>query len=162
MKNLYMIRHAKSDWKNELNDFDRGLNKRGKKDAPMMGKILYSLKISPDIIITSSAVRAETTATMVAKELQYDEENIIRKDSLYLASEDELYREINSLDDKYNSVMIFGHNPGITDFVNSLTNIYITNIPTCGVCYIKIDVNSWLDLSKKIGELIFFDFPKNH
>ncbi len=162
MKNLYMIRHAKSDWENELSDFERGLNKRGKNNAPMMGKVLHSLKISPDIIITSSAVRAKTTAKMIAKELKYSEKDILQKDSLYLASKEEFYKVINNLDDKYNSAMIFSHNPGITEFVESLTNTYITNIPTCGVCHIKIDVHSWSDIFKGLGELVFFDFPKNH
>ncbi len=162
MKELYMIRHAKSDWKNGVSDFERGLNKRGVNDAPLMGKVLKKLSILPDLIVTSPANRAKTTAYMIAKEIGYDQKKIVDEELLYLADVKTFYNVINSLDDKYNSVMIFSHNNGITDFVNSLTNSDIYNIPTCGVAYIKIDLDSWRYVTKGVGELVYFDFPKNH
>ncbi len=157
-----MIRHAKSDWKSGFSDFERGLNQRGERDAPMMGKVLHDKKISPDIIITSSALRAKTTAKLIAKELLYDKKKIIKEDSLYLADEQTFYHVINSLHDKHNSAMIFSHNPGITTFVNSLTNSHIVNMPTCSIAHIKIDLQSWSHISCGVGELVFFDFPKNY
>ena len=126
MKLLYLARHAKSSWKNmDLSDIDRPLNKRGKKDAPFMGKILSKKGINPDLIISSPAKRARKTALVIAEEISYPINSIQYEDNVYESSSRELLEFVKSIDDEYNSVMIFGHNPGFTMLHNYLCSVYI-------------------------------------
>ncbi len=164
MKTLYLIRHAKSSWDDQdLTDLERPLNERGKKDAPRMGKRLKEKNIFPDLMLTSPAKRAYETCKVIAKILGHSEEKIKTDQRLYHASEDQLLKviqEIQDLNDDEEVVFIFGHNPGLTDFANSLLNQTIDNIPTCGVIGSKVRVNSWKESIFGSGEMKFFDFPK--
>lgn len=161
MKTLYVIRHAKSSWDDPtLSDFDRPLNNRGKKDAPEMGKRLKQRKVLPDLFLSSPAERARTTCYAIAEELGYPESKIKTDKNLYHAEDAEILRIIQSLDNKYACVWIFGHNPGLTDFVNLLADAGIDNIPTCGVVACSLNVQSWDEVSRKKGVVTFFDFPK--
>ncbi len=162
MKDIYMIRHAKSDWSNGVSDFERGLNKRGLIDAPLMGEVLKQKSILPDLLLSSPALRAKLTAEKIAKKIGYKEEKIVYENSLYLADVRGFYHVIDNLHDNINSVMIVSHNNGITDFVNSLSKENIYNMPTCSIAHIRVSVDSWSYISAGGGELIFFDFPKNH
>lgn len=162
MKTLYLIRHAKSSWDDpNQDDFDRPLNERGHKDAPRMAKRLKERGIAPDLMISSPAARALETAEHIARVLDFSEKQIQKDRSVYHASSDSLLRTIQKVDDKNEIVMIFAHNPGLTDFANELLRENISNIPTAGVvgCYLKVD--SWKDASMGCGKLVFFDFPKN-
>ena len=165
MKMLYLIRHAKSSWDDfDLKDIDRPLNERGEKDAPRMGKRLKERGIYPDIMLTSTAIRALETCKVIAKALDFPIEKIKTDNRLYHANEDQLLKvvkEIEDLNDKEEVVMIFGHNPGLTDFANSLLNERIDNIPTCGVVASRIRVKTWKETTFGNGEMKFFDFPKN-
>jgi len=162
MKILYLIRHAKSSWKHpELDDFDRPLNKRGERDAPDMGQRLADKEISPDLMLSSPANRAITTCKTIAKALDYPEEAIETNEKIYLASTSELLETVQQVDDTWNTVFLFGHNPGFTDFANRLTNEYLDNIPTCGVFVIQFDVDSWAKMGFGKGNKVFFDFPKS-
>jgi len=166
MKTLCLIRHAKSSWDNmELSDFDRPLNERGKKDAPRMGKRLREKKITPDVMLSSPAARALTTCKEIAKVLDFSMEKIKTDKRLYHANEDQILSVVQDLvDSPFDSeevVMLFGHNPGLTDFTNSLLNETIMNIPTCGVIFATLNINHWKDATFGCGKLIFFDFPKN-
>lgn len=161
---MYIIRHAKSSWADpEKPDFDRPLNDRGKRDAPRMGKRLKEKDVHPHLILSSPAKRAFSTAKRLAKVLKYHKDNIKTDKELYHADEDTMLRTVRGLKDKYASVVIIAHNPGLTEFVNSLMTdeIDIDNVPTCGVAAFQLDVESWKDVSWGKGQMLFFDYPKS-
>ena len=161
MKTLYVIRHAKSSWDDPtLSDFDRPLNKRGKKDAPVMGKRLKERHVIPDLLLSSPAERALTTCHTIAEEIGYAKSKIKTYKNLYHAEDAEILRIIQALDNKYACVWIFGHNPGLTDFVNLLADAGIDNIPTCGVVACALNVQAWDEANRKKGTVTFFDYPK--
>ncbi len=163
VKKLYLFRHAKSSWDNpDLDDFDRPLNKRGKRDAPFMGELLLEKGIKPDVLISSPAKRAYATAKVIAKKLGYPRREIQKDKKLYLASAGELLRIINELPDEYSSVMLFGHNPGLTQICNLLSNANIMNIPTSGIAEIDFEVDSWKNVIPESGKLISFEYPKKY
>ncbi len=163
MKRLYLIRHAKSSWSDPtLRDFDRPLNKRGKRDAPFMGEKLAERAIRPDFIMSSSAKRATKTARTLAKAILYPPKRIYFTEAIYLADEIGLYRIVRSCDDKVTSLFLVGHNFGITDFAVSLSGEQIDNIPTCGIAAIEFDLDSWQQVRPNTGRLLFFDWPKKY
>jgi phosphohistidine phosphatase len=166
MKKLYIIRHAKSNWDNpDLDDCDRPLNKRGQKDAPRMGKRLKEKGITPDIMLSSPAERALATCLAIAKVLEFDKTKIKTERKLYHASEEGILSIIQNLKDSPRDseevVLLFGHNPGLTEFANSLLNQTIDNIPTCGIVAAELPVKRWQDVSFGCGKMDFFDFPKS-
>ncbi len=164
MKTLYLVRHAKSSWDHAgLADFDRPLNDRGKRDAPKMGSRLKERHIHPGMIMSSPAKRAYATSKRIAEVLGYAKENIRLERALYHANDDELLTAIRKAPDTCESLMIFGHNPGITDLANNMTRnqAWIRNIPTCGVVAYRFDTRTWKEIDPGKGEFIFFDFPKN-
>jgi phosphohistidine phosphatase len=163
MKTLYLIRHAKSDWDNpKLPDINRPLNKRGEKDAPMMADVLKKKNIKPDLLLSSPSVRTTTTAKYFCKALEYDYKKVIIENDIYLASFQTLLNIINKLDYEFNSVVVFGHNPGITDMVNSLSPTRIDNVPTCGIAAISSKAESWVKINKSNSSLMFFEYPKKY
>jgi phosphohistidine phosphatase len=165
MKTVYLIRHAKSSWEDDtLPDFDRPLNERGKTDAPRMGKRLKEKQIAPDLLLSSPAKRALSTAKRIAVALDYPKEKIKTDQALYHADEDEILNVIRSANDKNDCILVFGHNPGLTDFVNSMNNDrkqFIDNVPTCGIAAFRFDVSSWRQIDFGKGDLILYDFPKS-
>lgn len=161
MKNLFIIRHAKSNWDNPaLSDFDRPLNHRGKSDAPMMAERLIEKGFKPDLIVSSPANRALTTAHYFADALQYSRDLIEIEASLYEASVHDWFALVNRLPEHIQNVMIFGHNPAITYFTKSLCNCRIDNIPTCGMALCKITADKWADVKENSAELSWFNYPK--
>jgi phosphohistidine phosphatase len=163
MKIIYFNRHAKSDWSNEgLNDFDRPLNDRGLRDAPIMGKRLKARKEVIDLFVSSPANRAISTARLMAQEYGYPLEKIVEVDSLYLPSVRDFFRAVADMNSSLISIILFAHNPGITDVVEYLTNESLGNIPTCGIAKVEFPLaDSWGEISGGTGKLIFFDYPKN-
>lgn len=161
MKTLLLIRHAKSDWGNDgLSDFDRPLNDRGKKDAPVMAERLLKREVKPDLFISSPAKRAAKTASIFAETYGVAKKEIMLVDALYLPATDVFYNVLEKLDDQYNQVALFSHNNGITDFANELTNARIDNIPTCGIFAINIYLSHWKDFRTAEKSFWFFDSPK--
>lgn len=160
MKTLLLIRHAKSDWDNILSDFDRPLNERGKHDAPVMAKRIKDRKIEIDAFVSSPAKRAKKTAELFMHEYDVKEKKLHFVPSLYEASSNDFYNAVFDLKDKFDTVAIFGHNPGITDFVNSLSCTTIDNMPTCSVYALKINTKNWVDFKKADKDFLFFDYPK--
>ncbi|MES1215745.1 MAG: histidine phosphatase family protein [Bacteroidota bacterium] len=161
MKQLLLIRHAKSDWDDpSLSDFDRPLNPRGKRDAPVMATRLKDKKIKIDAFVSSTAKRAKKTATIFAEEYNAKKKNIILLDELYAAEANVFYDVIKNIDDAFDSIAIFAHNPGITDFANELADVRIDNIPTCGVFAVKVATSHWADFKDAKKEFWFFDQPK--
>ena len=162
MKTLYLVRHAKSSWKQpKLSDFERPLNKRGKNDAPFMGKLLYNKGVNPELVISSPAKRASTTAKIIASEINYPEEKIVFDKNIYEATGRRLLEIISGAEEKYNSIMLFGHNPGLTVLHNNLSNHFIDNIPTCGVVALKFKT-TWNEVKLNAADFIFFEYPKKH
>lgn len=163
MKTLILVRHAKSSWDNPaLSDFDRPLNDRGKRDAPRMGKRLKEREITPDLMLSSPAKRALTTCKEIAKILNYDKQRIVTDKRIYHAGEDELLQVLSEQNDNHEIIMLFGHNPGFTDFANALFNEHIMNIPTCGIVAGDLSLTSWREIKWGCGKLDFFDFPKKN
>ena len=161
MKSLLLIRHAKSNWGDPgLEDFDRPLNERGKRDAPVMAHRLLDKKIKIDAFIASPAKRAAKTARIIAEEMKYKKDKIIYKPELYLAGPEVFYTVIENADDEFERIAVFSHNEGITHFANMLTDAKVDNIPTCGVFALKITADSWKDFRKAEKEFWFFDYPK--
>ncbi len=161
MKNIVLVRHAKSSWENMLlSDHDRPLNPRGKRDAPIMGIRLKEREVTPSLIISSTAKRARLTAKKIAKKIGFSKDRIMLTKALFHADDDSIFEIIKSLDDAHDIVMLFGHNPGITECANLLTGTIIVNIPTCGVASISFNCNSWRDIEKREGSMIFYDYPK--
>lgn len=162
MKYLYLVRHAKSSWDDlSLEDAKRPLSERGLRDAPRMARRLKEKDVTIDQMMSSHALRALATCQNFSDVLEYPEENIMIDRSLYHASEDGMLDVVHNLNDSVDTVMIFGHNPGLTDFVNSLTGERIANVPTSGVVACAFDVESWEDISWGSGKLLFFDYPKS-
>jgi len=161
MKDVYLVRHAKSPW-NEMGlaDHDRPLNKRGKRDAPKMAAYLYDTIQSLDVIVTSSAKRALLTAKEFRSAFEDELEDFTIEKDLYHASSSEILRVISEIDDRFDSAAIFGHNPGFTNFANLFSSIYIDNVPTCGIVGVRFDVKNWTEVSDANGNIFFFTYPK--
>ena len=161
MKQLVIVRHAKSSWDFiNKDDKDRPLNDRGNKDAPMMAKRLLKQKIDIDLFVSSTATRAFTTASYFANVYDVKAKHIIQEDNLYEAPAGAFYRVVTKLPDNAACVALFSHNPGITDFANSLTTTQIDDMPTCGIFAVKADIKNWSDFEKAEKEFWFFDYPK--
>ncbi len=161
MKQLTLIRHAKSSWKNAyLLDIDRPLKKRGKRDAPAMGKRLAEREFTPDLMVSSPAKRAMATAEIIAAEIGYPPEEIVEVQKLYGAGVNRLLKIIHSFDDGFDHVVCFGHNPGLTDLVNHISAHFINNVPTCGIIEMTFDIESWASIGQVEPAQVDFDYPK--
>lgn len=125
-----------------------------------MGNRLKERQVVPDLMLSSPAERAITTCKIIAAEIQYPPGKIKTDKNLYHAEDAEILRIIQALDNKYTCVFIFGHNPGLTDFVNLLADADIDNIPTCGVVACALDIQSWDEATRKKGVVTLFDYPK--
>ena len=160
MKTLFLIRHAKSSWDNTaLPDKDRPLDDRGKRDAPKMGKRLQERDVKPDMILSSPAIRALTTAEIIAKKLDYKLKDIVVDDRLYAGQADDLLDVIHELGDKLERVMLFGHNPELTEFAHRLSS-EIARMPTCAVAEFTFDAKSWSNIGKAKPARVALDYPK--
>lgn len=163
MKTLYLVRHAKSSWDNaNQSDHDRPLNQRGERDAPRMGKRLRKRGDQPEVIISSSAVRALTTASILATALDYPTSDISIEERLYGAEPEDVLSIIGNLDDGIHCAMLVGHNPTFTALINALGRCDLDNVPTCGMAVLTFPIDSWKNMTTTQGTLVDFDFPKNH
>ncbi len=161
MKTLTILRHAKSSWRNSgLSDHDRPLNKRGERDVPIMATRILQAGIRPSLILTSPAIRAWTTAKVIAAKISYPIEFLQRDERLYHAGVRRIIDILAEQDIGFNSIMIVGHNPGFTDFANYLVPGLTHNIPTCGVVSVTVDSDDWNLKANKDAELVTYDYPK--
>lgn len=161
MKTLYLIRHAKSSWGDvNLQDYDRPLNNRGKRDVIDMGKRLNERNVQPSLIVASSAKRTRKTAIAIGKEIGYAKDRIELKKELYHCMIFEMLKVVNSFDNKHETAMLVGHNPTTSSFCDYLTGNY-HEFPTCAIARIDFEIDSWLEVSKDLGQLVWYDFPKN-
>lgn len=162
-RTIVFIRHAKSGLSDiGQSDFDRPLNERGERDAPIMGMRLAEKKIIPDLILSSSAKRTTQTAQKIAAKVGYEKRLIQWEDKLYHASQAVITQFVEAINDNHKLVFLVAHNPGITYMVNSL-NLFlkIDNVPTCGMVACSIKSNHWKDFTKTDKKILFFDYPKN-
>lgn len=152
MKNLLLMRHAKSSFnEGEMPDFERPLSKRGEKDAPRMGKLLKEKNLVPDLILSSTAVRASRTAELVAEKCGYKGE-ILYIQNLYLGEPEsylEALRDLKEEDDDLQTVLVIGHNPGIESLMQMLTD-HMDCLPTSAIAYLKAPVRSWSALTPQV------------
>jgi phosphohistidine phosphatase len=160
MKTLFLIRHAKSSRDDpSLPDRDRPLDDRGKQDAPKMGKRLAKRDVKPDLVLSSPALRALTTAQLIAEEVGYKRKDIVVDNRLYASSADDLLAVIHALDKKLNSVMLFGHNPEFTDLAHRLSSDII-DMPTGAVAEFHFDTKVWSDLGELQPAKVALDCPR--
>ena len=161
MLKIGLVRHAKSSWDNPtLSDHDRPLNARGNRDAPIMAQKVATLFGIPDLLVSSTANRAFTTAKMFRKEMNLSESQLISKEKLYHSSERDVMEILSMLDDKFKSVLIFAHNPTMTFLANSFKGDVIDNVPTCGVVMLEANVDHWVDLHPSNTKRVQFIYPK--
>ncbi len=160
MKTLLLLRHAKSSWDDpSVSDHDRPLNARGHRDAPRIGDLIKQHGLTPDLIVASTAARAQATARYVAQHCEYPGE-IDSTGSLYNAAPDEYLAYLRSLPDEYAAVMVVGHNPGLEDLLEMVTGAY-QKMPTAALAYVSFDISSWRDLARTpSGQLISLWRPK--
>jgi phosphohistidine phosphatase len=162
MKTLLLVRHAKSSWdKPGLSDIERPLNERGKKDAPEMAKRLKERNIIPDLFLSSPARRARKTARIFAEELGADKEQVRNNEELYMATPGGFTGAVEALDDQWRVVALFSHNPGITEYASTLTNVRVDDMPTCAVFAVQAETERWSDFGSAPKKFLFFDYPKN-
>lgn len=159
MKNLIVIRHAKSSWEAPLKDIDRSLNQRGIKDAHLVATNCMKYLPETFLIWSSTAKRASETALIFAQNVSYPIENITFKEELYTFDDKNLEKIIKSCSNDYDNVILFGHNEAITNFVNKFGNIFIDNVPTSGFVSIKFDSDCWKSINN--GQTQKIIFPKD-
>ena len=149
MKRLLILRHAKSNWKDpDLPDHDRPLNKRGRHDAPLMGKLLKDEDLKPDLIVSSSATRAKKTAELVAKQCKYKGEIVINQ-SLYGAEPKDYLKILERLSVTYKTVLMVGHSPAIEEIIEMITSSSDVIMPTCALALIRLPIENWADINKQ-------------
>jgi phosphohistidine phosphatase len=167
MKNLYIVRHAKSSWSDlDLRDLDRPLNKRGLRDAPFMAKLLKGKEVNPSALVTSPAKRAHDTALFFAREWKIASEQVQIEPRIYEATPSRLLEIVREFSDDWDTVFVFGHNPTLTSFINLFAAEYLANLPTCGIAHLVSTAASWKELGDSNTEMeaLFLPrqfFPKN-
>lgn len=162
MKTITIVRHAKSSWNDiTLSDEERPLTDRGRKNAPEMAGRLLKKNIPIDVILSSPAVRALTTAEYFAREYDIKKKKIILVPELYTASHEAFVNTIRNAPEDADSIALFSHNNGITQFANSLSAARIDHMPTCSVFTVKVNIRQWSDFQPGEAEFYFFDYPKS-
>lgn len=161
MKTLSLLRHAKSSWKDSsLDDFDRPLNKRGRRQSAALGDLLAGLHWSPDLLLVSPAVRTYDTARCIGAHLSLKSAALRTDKTLYEADWSHLFERIRATDDKIDHLMLCAHNPGLTDLINRISDSQVANLPTCGLAVLRLNVKSWSELGQSPGALSLLLTPK--
>ena len=163
MKTLYLMRHAKSSWSfDELRDQERPLNDRGRDDAPRMGQALAKRHIVLDLLVSSPAVRALSTAVLVARELKYAHDKIVVEPGIYQADVATLLAIIRNLPNTASAVLLTGHNPTITNVANALSPSPLSGeMPTAAIICLRFDTEQWAEVKQANAEFYFYDYPRN-
>lgn len=163
MKTLYVVRHAKSSWDHEgITDFERPLNRRGRNDAPLMGRVLEELAAQPALIRASAAVRAITTARLIAEAMSLAPDEVVADSAMYGAGPLELLDMVSGFPDDVREAMLIGHNPTMHMLAYRLCGFEEDNLPTCGIVCIDFDMPTWADVHAVRGKLRYYEFPKKH
>jgi phosphohistidine phosphatase len=162
MKTIIFTRHAKSDWGqfNQI-DFDRELNQRGLHDASLMGKRLLQQNLGIDLVVSSKAKRADQTTVLICEQIHFSKENIVWSDTLYHSPPHIIAANIMEQNNKYNTMLVVCHNPGITEYINLLIGYVTSDMPTCAMCAIKFETDKWSDIQTAKARVLFYDYPKS-
>ena len=161
MKQLTLIRHAKSDWHSpSKTDFERPLNKRGEKAAPLMGRRLAARDCTPDCLLSSPADRARQTAEIIAREIAYPQQRIEYAEAIYDAELETLIRVVQNLSDRNTHVILVGHNPGFSELGQWLAPEAPASLPTCGLLELDLPISSWSEAIEGCAVLRLYDYPK--
>jgi len=162
MKQLILIRHAKAVADSlHLHDFDRVLHPLGEQDASLMGEKLACKNLTIDAIISSPAARAKSTAQLIATQLNFPLQNIQFQPLIYEASTRRLFQIACDLENEWKTVILVGHNPAFHDLANHLLGKYLSDFPTCAVCALNFEIETWNNLQINSGQLVFFEIPTN-
>ncbi len=161
MKTLLLMRHAKSSWKDtHIKDFDRPLNKRGERDAPLMGQLLLEQELVPQIILSSPALRARSTVEAITRAMNYQGE-VQYFDSFYLAEPTVYVDVVRLLPDSYERVLLVGHNPGLEAMLQVLCG-QVLPLSTAAVAHLALPMQRWSDLNMDVeGELVQLWRPRD-
>ncbi len=160
MKKIILVRHGKSAWDNPfLEDHDRPLAERGLRDLKIMSERLISRGVNPGLFLTSSATRAVETAKIIAAALDYPEKDIVSEENLYHSSPEIILKYLRMQKDKFDLILVFGHNPGFNDLIEYLGES-IDNLPTSGQFGFTFDTEHWSEISPKNASFWFIDYPK--
>ncbi|NQV69578.1 MAG: histidine phosphatase family protein [Pseudohongiella sp.] len=161
MKTLYLLRHAKSSWDDpDLKDFERPLAERGLNDISVMAERLLNRQKPLGSIICSPAVRTKLTAKLLAEQIKFPADGISSNPELYFAGASMFLKAASLVDEDWDSAMLVGHNPAITDFANEMANTDIDKIPTCGLVELSLPIDNWSDIQFGSATLVDFDYPK--
>lgn len=161
MKRLTLIRHGKSDWHRPVDsDFDRPLNERGKQAAITMGERLAAVDKSPELLLSSPAQRARATARLIARELDYPEQQIVFAAEIYDAALETLIELLCNLDDQVDQALMVGHNPGFSELGQWLSRSAPDWLPTCGQLELELPIARWADAEENCARLLAYDYPK--
>ena len=159
MKTIYLLRHAHAEDKNVRADFSRTLDESGKREARKTGAILKSKNIAPQLILSSSAERTMETSAIVAKELNYPADRIVGEERLYSADESDYLDFIQKTDNSINSLMLTGHNPGISGLAQALTGTFNNSMSTSSTLVVEFDVRDWKDIRWRKGHFVEYIEP---
>lgn len=164
MKSLTLVRHAKSNWGNEyLKDIDRHLNERGYSDAYILSEWYFKTQPVPEIILSSTATRALSTALIFARTMNFKMNNFILEKNIYEGTSENLLAVLKQQENSINKIMLFGHNPGITNLCNDLCeNDFFDNVSTCGIVTIQFDTKAWKEIDASNSKLLLYQFPKSY
>ena len=161
MKTLYLLRHAKSSWDDpDLKDFERPLSDRGISDIPLMAERFLQRHDGVACIICSPALRAKTTAKLMAQNINFPVDDIVSNPELYFAGSGMFLKAARLVDENCASAMLVGHNPAITEFASVMAGIEIDNVPTCGLVELRLPIEHWSEVEAGAAELVNFDYPK--
>jgi len=159
MKNLIIVRHCKSSWKDpSLSDFDRPLNKRGNIDGELMSNYLREKEKKIDKLILSTSIRTRLTSKYFIEKIHFN--SISYLDELYHASYSEIIKIISKIENNFNNIMVIGHNPGLTELINHFTDMRIYNIPTTGIIKVEFKEAKWSKITENKGKIVYKKFPK--
>ena len=159
MKNLIIVRHCKSSWKDpSLSDFDRPLNKRGNIDGELMSNYLREKEKKIDKLILSTSIRTRLTSKYFIEKIHFN--SISYLDELYHASYSEIIKIISKIENNFNNIMVIGHNPGLTELINHFTDMRIYNIPTSGIIKVEFEEDKWSKITENKGKIVYKKFPK--
>ena len=160
-RRLTLLRHAKSSWAEPgRKDFDRPLNERGERDAPLVGRYLAGLGFRPTLFLTSPAVCARRTAQVVAREIGYPAEFLQREPDLYLAEPGRICEVVAREAGTLRDVVVCGHNPGLSELAGQLAGAEVDELPTCGVLVVRLTIPDWWALPTTRGEVQLFTRPR--
>ncbi len=163
MKRITFIRHAKAVWQNSTqSDFDRSLDKQGEDDSALMGRVLWDLKLIPELILSSPAKRAVSTAYILSDAVAYPENSIRTDPLIYEGSIDDHLTIIHNLENHLHHIFWIGHNPYLTMMGRWISDESVANLPPCGLLSVQIDVQNWDLIGEGTGQVVLFDFPTNH